>query len=111
MQPTFGRDAISNVKHIFNWEHHVRQQRMFFQIDENDKHENKSQCEHACSALGDKILVKARKNLKHKLEFDGPCAITQVNDDDAVRFQKGIVNHVANICRIKPFDEQSLFQC
>ncbi len=49
------------------------------------------------------MLVKARKNSKHELEHAGPYEITQVNDNGTVRFQKGIVNDVVNIRRIKPF--------
>jgi hypothetical protein len=102
MQLVFGRDAILNVKHISNWEH-IRQCKQA-RINENNKRENKSRREHNYS-IGDKILVKARKNSKHELEFDGPYAITQVNDNGTVRFQKGIVNDVVNIRRIKPFHE------
>jgi hypothetical protein len=54
------------------------------------------------------MLVRARKNSKHELEHDGPCEITQVNDNGTVRFQKGIVNDVINIGRIKPFHKHLL---
>ena len=53
--------------------------------------------------VGDKILVKRKKNSKHKLEFMGPFPITQINDNATVRFQKGIINDATNIIRIKPF--------
>ena len=53
--------------------------------------------------VGDKILVKRKKNSKHKLEFMGPFPITQINDNSTVRFQKGIINDATNIIRIKPF--------
>jgi hypothetical protein len=53
------------------------------------------------------MTVKVRKNSKHEQpEDDGPCEITQVNDDGRVRFQKGMVNDAMNIRRIKPFHEQ-----
>ena len=55
--------------------------------------------------VGDKILVKRKKNSKHKLEFMGPFPITQINDNGTVRFQKGIINDATNICRIKLFFE------
>ena len=54
---------------------------------------------------GDKILVKRKKNSKHKLEFMGPFHIMQINDNGTVRFQKGIINDAVNIRRIKPFFE------
>jgi hypothetical protein len=103
MQLAFGRDAILNVKHVSNWEH-IRQRKQT-RINENNKRENKSRRAHAHS-LGDKMLVKARKNSKHEVECDGPYKITQVNDNGTVRFQKGIVNDATNIRRIKPFHEQ-----
>jgi hypothetical protein len=53
------------------------------------------------------MLMKARKNSKHELEFDGLCKITQVNDNGTVCFQKGTVNNVVNIRRIKPFHKQN----
>jgi hypothetical protein len=102
MQLVFGRDAILNVKHMSNWEH-IRQRKQT-RINENNKRKNKSRRAHTYS-VGDKILVKARKNSKHELECDGPYEITQVNDNRTVRFQKGIVNDAMNIRRIKPFHE------
>jgi transposase InsO family protein len=102
MQLVFGRDAILNVKHVANWEH-IRQQKQT-RINENNKRENKSRRNHNYS-LGDKVLIKARKHSKHELEYEGPYEITQVNDNGTVRFQKGIVNDVTNIRRIKPFHE------
>ena len=52
--------------------------------------------------VGDKILVKRKKNSKHEFEFMGPFPITQINDNGTVFFQKGIINDATNICRIKP---------
>ena len=100
MQLVFGWDAILNVKHISNWEH-IRQRKQI-RINENNKRENESRRVHNYS-LGDKILVTARKKSKHELNYDGPYEITQVNDNGTVRYQKGIVNDVINIRRIKPF--------
>ena len=53
--------------------------------------------------VGEKILVKRKKNSKHKLEFMGPLPITQIDYNGTVLFQKGIINDATNICRIKPF--------
>ena len=53
--------------------------------------------------VGDKILVKRKKNSKHELEFMGPFPITQINDNNTVFFQKGIINDATSIRRIKPF--------
>ena len=46
--------------------------------------------------VGNKILVKRKKNPKHKLEFMGPFPITQINDNGTVHFQQGIINYAAN---------------
>ncbi len=102
MQLVFGRDAILNITHITDWEH-IRQRKQA-RINENNRRENLARRAHNYS-IGDKILVKARKNSKHELEYSGPHEITQVNDNGTVRFQKGIVNDVVNIRRIKPFHE------
>ena len=53
--------------------------------------------------IGDKILVKRKKNYKHELEFMSPFPITQINENGTVRFQKEIINDAVNIRRIKPF--------
>ena len=51
--------------------------------------------------VGDKILVKRKKNSKHELEFMGLLPITKINDNGTVCFQKGIINDATNIRRIK----------
>jgi transposase InsO family protein len=102
MQLVFGRDAILNIQHITNWEH-IRQRKQN-RIDENNRRENAKRREHQYN-IGDKILLTARKNSKHELEYEGPYEITQVNDNGTIRFQKGIINDVINIRRIKPFFE------
>ena len=51
--------------------------------------------------VGDKILVKHRKNSKHELEFMGPFLMTKIDNDGTVCFQKGIINVANNIFRIK----------
>ena len=53
--------------------------------------------------VGDKILVKRKKNSKHELESMGTFPITQINYNGTVRFQKEISNDATNIRRIKPF--------
>ena len=52
--------------------------------------------------VGDKILVKRKKNSKHKLEFMGLFPITQINNSVTILFQKIIINDATNIRRIKP---------
>ena len=41
--------------------------------------------------VGNKILVKRKKNSKHELKFMGPFPITQISNNGTVRFQKGII--------------------
>ena len=100
MQLVFGQDAILNIKHVSDWEH--IQQRKQFRINHNNMRENMRRNNHQYK-VGDKILVKRKKNSKHDLEFMGPFPITQINDNGTVCFQKGIINDATNICRIKPF--------
>ena len=100
MKLVFGRDAILNIKHVAEWEH-IRQRKQL-RINHNNMQENMRRNNHQYK-VGDKILVKRKKNSKHKLEFMGPFPITQINDNGAVHFQKGIINYATNICRIKPF--------
>ena len=100
MQLVFGWDAILNTKDVANWEHiqHSKQLR----INHNNKRENMRRNNHQYK-VGENILVKRKKNSKHKLEFMGPFPITQINDNGTVLFQKGIINDATKICRIKPF--------
>ena len=102
MQLVFGRDAILNIKHTANWDH-IRSRRQSI-INANNDRENRKRRDHTYH-VGDKILIKARKEFKHAMEYEGPYSITHVNDNGTVRFQKGIVNDVVNIRRIKPFHE------
>ena len=53
--------------------------------------------------VSDKILVKRKKNSKHKLELMGPLIITQIIENGTSHFQKGIINDATNIRRIKLF--------
>ena len=100
MQLVFGRESNLNIKHVANWEHIL--QRKKSQINHNNKQENMRQNIHQYK-VGDKILLKSKKNSKHELEFMGPFPITQKNDNGTVCFQKGIINDAVNIWRIKPF--------
>ena len=100
MQLVFGRDAILNIKHVANWERIW--QRKQLRINHNNKQENMRRNNHQYR-VGDIILVKRKTNSKHELESMGPFPITQINDNGAVCFQKGIINDATNILRIKPF--------
>ena len=53
--------------------------------------------------VGEKNLVKRKKNSKHELEFMGSFPNMKINDNGMVCFQKGIINDATNIRRIKPF--------
>ena len=99
MQLVFGLDSILNIKHVADWEH-IRQRKQL-RISHNNKRENMWRNNHQYK-VGDKTLVKRKKNSKHELEFIGLFPITQINDNGTVRFQKGIINDATNIRRIKP---------
>ena len=100
MQLVFGRDAILNIKHVANWEHIWQRKKLW--INHNNKRKNMRRNNHHYK-VGDKILVKGKKNSKHELEFMCPLPITQINDIGKVRFQNGIINDSTNIRRMKPF--------
>ena len=57
--------------------------------------------------VGDRILVKRKRNSDHELEFLGPFPITQINDNGTVFFQRGIISDATNIRRIKPFFDKT----
>ena len=100
MKLIFGRDTILNIKHVTNWEK-IRQHKQFL-INHNNKRKNMCRNNHQYK-VGDKIIVKRKKNPKHDLEFTGTFLITQINDNVTVRSQKVIINDSNNICKIKPF--------
>ena len=100
MQLVFGRDAILNINHVSDWEH-IRQRKKL-RINQNNMWENMRRNNHQYK-VGEKILVKRKKNSKHELEFMGPFPITKIHDNGTVCFQKGIINNAVNIRRIKPF--------
>ena len=100
MQLVFGQDAIINIKHVADWEH--LRQRKQEKINRNNKHGNMRRNNHQYK-VSDKIIVKRKKNSKHKLEFMGPFLITQINKNGMSHFQKVIINDAANIRIIKPF--------
>ena len=96
----FGQYAILNINHVADWEH-IRQRKQLW-IDHNNKRKNMCRNNHQYK-VGDKILVKQKKNSKHELEFMGPFLNKKINYNGMVLFQKGIINDATNILRIKPF--------
>ena len=64
MQLVFSQDAILNIKHVADWEH-IRQRKQL-RINHNNKRENMRQNNHQYK-VGDKIIVKCKKNSKHRL--------------------------------------------
>ena len=64
MQLVFGRYAILNIKHVANWEH-IQQHKQEI-INRNNKRENMLRNNHQYK-VGDKIIVKRKKNSKHEL--------------------------------------------
>ena len=64
MQLVFGQDSILNIKHVADWEH--IQQRKKLRINRNDKRKNMRRNNRQYK-VGDKILVKRKKNYKNGL--------------------------------------------
>ena len=61
-QLAFGQDAILNIKHVSDWEHIWKRKQE--QINRNKKREN-MRCNNHQYRVGEKILVKRKKNSKH----------------------------------------------
>ena len=62
MQLVFGRDAILNIKHVADWEQIWKRKQL--RMNHNNKCENMHRNNHQYK-VGDKILVKRKKNSKH----------------------------------------------
>ena len=62
MQIVFFRYAILNIKHVADWEHSRQCKQLW--INYNNKRENMRWNNQQCK-VGDKILVKRKKNSKH----------------------------------------------
>jgi hypothetical protein len=100
MQLVSGCDASLNAKHLADWEH-IRQRKQD-RVFENNKRANMNH-HNQQHTVGTLILLKARKHSKDDLEeHEGPCEVTQVNDNGMVHFQKGITTDAVNIRRVKP---------
>ena len=101
MQLVFGRDAIINTKFIADWDY-IRQRKQNI-IHNNNERENAKRIPHTYQ-IGDKIMLK--KYNQHKYggpEYEGPYAITTVNDNSTVRIQRRKFYDVVNIRNIKPY--------
>ena len=83
IQLVFCRDSILNIKHVSDWEHIWQLKKL--RINHNNKRENMRRNNHQYK-VGDKILVKGKKNSKHELYFMGPFPITQMNYNGTVPF-------------------------
>ena len=99
MKLVFGQNTILNIKHVADWEHILQRKKL--RINHYNKRKNMRRNNHQYK-VGDKILVKRKKNSKHELEFMGPFPITQLNENVTFHFQKGIINDATNIRRIRP---------
>ena len=64
IQILFGQDSILNIIHVADWEHIW--QRKQERINRNNKRKNMRRNNHQYK-VGDNILVKRKKNSKHKL--------------------------------------------
>ena len=78
--------AILNINYIADWEHIW--QRKQEQINCNNKHNKNMRRNNHQNRIGDKILVKCRKNSKHEQEFMGPFLITQKMTMSRLDFKK-----------------------
>ena len=72
MRLVFFQDTILNIKSFADYEYIIQQKQE--QIIGNNKHKNMRRNNHQYK-VGDKILVKRKKNSKHELEFMSPFLI------------------------------------
>ena len=89
MQLVFCQYAILNIKNVAYWEH-IRQSKQE-RINHDDKRKNMRRNNHQYR-VGDKILVKRKKDSNHEIEFMGTFLITQIDDNGSFSFQKVIIN-------------------
>ena len=95
MQLVFGRDAIINTKFIADWDY-IRQRKQNI-IHNNDERENARRIPHTYQ-IDDKIMLKKYNQYKYGgPEYEGPCAITMVNDNGIVRIQRCKFYDIVNI--------------
>ena len=89
-QLVFGQDTILNVSFEADWQYiKERKQRLIIQ---NNKRENVKRIPHTYSP-GDRVMVRLDPNRKHGSDrYDGPFAITEVNDTGTVRLTKAATN-------------------
>ena len=73
-------------------------------IDKNNMRKNSRRIAYEYTT-GQDIWLKRKKASKHEQELEGPYEIPSINDNGTILFQKGKVNNVTNIRRIKPFIE------
>ena len=64
IQLVFGQGTILNIKHVSDWEH-IRQRKQL-RINNNNKRKNMHRNNHQYK-VGDKIIVKRKKNSMHEL--------------------------------------------
>ena len=90
-----------NTKFIADWDY-IRQRKQNI-IHNNNERENAKRILHTYQ-IGDRIMLK--KYIQHKYggpEYEGPYAITTVNDNGTVRNQWRKFHDVVNIRNIKPY--------
>ena len=97
MQLVFGRDAIINTKFIADWITFVSANNKSYIIIMSEKKKRIPRM----YQFGDRVMLK--KYNQHKYgspEYEGPYAITTVNDNGTVRIQRRKFYDVVNIRNI-----------
>ena len=98
----FGRDMILNTACQADWQA-IRQRKQSV-IKKNNEKENSERIPHA-HGVGDKFLLEKDAN-ECELNTEGPCEVTAVNENGALRFKKGTVTDDANIGCCAPHCEK-----
>ena len=99
-QAVFGRDILFNLASVVDWQvvTAVKQR----QVDTDNVIENAKQVTNDY-AIGDQVYVEMT-GIYHRPDYrkQGPYIITEVFTNYTVRFQRGKVNKIINIRRLKP---------
>jgi hypothetical protein len=105
-QLVFGRDAITNVNFIANWQY-IKDRKQTL-IQKNNARENAKRIPHEYR-VGDTVMVRQDPTRKHDGDsYKGPFTVSQVKDNGTVLLSRGtprggVVVQTWNIRQIYPY--------
>jgi len=101
MQVVFSRDAILPLQFEANWQL-IKEHKQKL-IRANNEQENRSRINYTYR-VGEQVLLKRHDLAKYQRDpWEGPYAVTEVNDNGTVRIQKDVYDELVNIRQLKPY--------